>query len=216
MPRKPRRQSAVEHTRTEILWAAARALVRRGLEDASVHEIAKEAGYTTGSLYNYFSGKQHIIEQLVQQVGDGLLRPFRSAIPASINFRQRLELVLREQLAFAERRPEALVLFFALRHRRSLETQRGQSSACTSRGPGYVSELADWISRSSTREERGGHAPEVVAQLLKGVMHAVFCQWLEEGARGSLEARAAFVVEFLLGGLSAAPRKVESSLRKDE
>jgi AcrR family transcriptional regulator len=54
------RQERREQTRAELLGAAAEVFGRRGYHDASVEEIAAEAGYSTGALYSNFANKEHL------------------------------------------------------------------------------------------------------------------------------------------------------------
>jgi len=47
-------------TRIRVLEAAARVFARQGFHGASVHEIAREAGATTGAIYSNFAGKEDL------------------------------------------------------------------------------------------------------------------------------------------------------------
>ena len=49
-----------EQTRTQLLDAALRVVLRRGFHGASLDEIAEEAGYTTGAVYSNFKGKDDL------------------------------------------------------------------------------------------------------------------------------------------------------------
>src|SRR5438445_13335486 len=58
--RTPIREEHRALTRTRVLEAAARVFARRGFHGASVHEIAREAGATTGAIYSNFAGKEDL------------------------------------------------------------------------------------------------------------------------------------------------------------
>lgn len=47
----------------QILEAAIRSFVERGLQGSSMALVAKEAEVATGSVYNYFEGKEHLINE---------------------------------------------------------------------------------------------------------------------------------------------------------
>ena len=53
-----------ETRRREILDAAARCFVRRGVHQTSMREIIADAGLSAGAIYNYFEGKETIIEAI--------------------------------------------------------------------------------------------------------------------------------------------------------
>src|SRR4051812_45520671 len=55
-----RRDERKEATRAELVEAAARAFARRGFHGASIEQIAREAGYSTGAIYWHFEGKDDL------------------------------------------------------------------------------------------------------------------------------------------------------------
>jgi AcrR family transcriptional regulator len=54
------RKERQERTRAELLAAAARVFARRGLERASVDEVAADAGFTKGAVYANFASKEDL------------------------------------------------------------------------------------------------------------------------------------------------------------
>lgn len=70
---RQQRQLAMSDTRrTHVLDAARRVFAERGVEGASIREIAREAGYTAGALYSYFDSKEAIYAALVAESLDRL------------------------------------------------------------------------------------------------------------------------------------------------
>src|ERR1700724_1085908 len=60
--------------RDELLTAALRVFARRGYRQAGVDEIAAEAGYSKGALYWHFSGKEELLQALVEERIDAPMR----------------------------------------------------------------------------------------------------------------------------------------------
>jgi AcrR family transcriptional regulator len=60
--------------REELLSAALRVFARRGYREASVDEIAVEAGYSKGALYWHFSGKEELLVALIDERVDAPMR----------------------------------------------------------------------------------------------------------------------------------------------
>jgi AcrR family transcriptional regulator len=58
--RRSRRDERKEETRRELVDSAARTFARRGFQGASLDEIAREAGYSTGAIYWHFKGKDDL------------------------------------------------------------------------------------------------------------------------------------------------------------
>jgi len=65
---RQQRQLAMSDTRrAHVLDAARRVFAERGVDGASIREIAREAGYTAGALYSYFDSKEAIYAALVAE-----------------------------------------------------------------------------------------------------------------------------------------------------
>ena len=59
-PRQARSREMVEH----ILEGAIRVLIRDGYHEASTNRIAREAGVSPGSVYQYFANKEEIVDAI--------------------------------------------------------------------------------------------------------------------------------------------------------
>lgn len=57
-------QEHVDARRQQILMAALACFSREGYQKTTMHDVAREAGLSAGSLYNYFESKDAIIEAL--------------------------------------------------------------------------------------------------------------------------------------------------------
>jgi AcrR family transcriptional regulator len=64
------RQDSREETRKNLLDAAQRLIATKGLDNASVEDIAAAAGYTRGAFYSNFSSKDELFLQLLRRDHD--------------------------------------------------------------------------------------------------------------------------------------------------
>jgi AcrR family transcriptional regulator len=67
LPRRVPTQARSRHRVERVLDAAARLVVRRGVESLSTREIAAAAGMPVASLYQYFSDKDDVLLALAQR-----------------------------------------------------------------------------------------------------------------------------------------------------
>lgn len=58
---------AAGNLREQILSAAASCFRERGIKATTMQEIAKRAGISVGNFYNYFDGKDAIIDEFAQR-----------------------------------------------------------------------------------------------------------------------------------------------------
>jgi AcrR family transcriptional regulator len=66
MPRLTRKEKQ-EHTRECLMHSAARVFARRGLEQASIDEVAEQAGYTKGAFYANFKNKEELFLAMLDE-----------------------------------------------------------------------------------------------------------------------------------------------------
>ena len=59
-PRRLTRAEQRENTRMCLVQAAAKVFTRRGYDNASLDEVAEEAGFTKGAVYSNFKGKEDL------------------------------------------------------------------------------------------------------------------------------------------------------------
>jgi AcrR family transcriptional regulator len=66
MPRLTRKEKQA-HTRTCLMEAAARVFAKRGLQQASIDEVAQDAGYTKGAFYANFKSKEELFLAMLDE-----------------------------------------------------------------------------------------------------------------------------------------------------
>lgn len=76
--------------RLQIIEAAERSFRKRGFHATTLREIAAEFGMSVGHIYNYFSGKDAILEALIHQKIDDFLSILTRPHPDANTLRDRL------------------------------------------------------------------------------------------------------------------------------
>jgi len=76
------RKLAVDDVKRELIRSAAKTLFADfGLEGASVREIAKSAGYTTGAIYFHYANKEELYADILRESLDQLLKEVQGSHP---------------------------------------------------------------------------------------------------------------------------------------
>ena len=200
-----RREREIARTREDIVEAANRAFVEVGVHDATMQDIAREAGYTAASLYKYFRSKQEIVEAVMDQLTTEFLQVFEQPLPGNLTFPQRFDIVLLRHLELIEKRRTLMLSFHAA------EAESGRCPGDT-HGQSFhdnferrIFGLADWFEKNAKPEEIGGHDPEMVARLLMGMGFGLLHGWVAK-AEGSLADRAPLLRDFFFHGVSGNPK----------
>jgi AcrR family transcriptional regulator len=193
-----RRERAREHTRRDILLAAAEVFARRGYAAATLAELAEAAGFAAPSLYRYFESKEEIFKSLLELVVREMDATFDEPVDAALPLAARLEGLLRTQARTAE----------AFRSAFSVLDAAGPDVGAVApqlRSPRagldyYESRLLGWLRRNATKEELRLPA-DTVARAFAGLAFAF--RSCPDDPRPLPPERVRTIVDLALHGFSA-------------
>jgi AcrR family transcriptional regulator len=198
-----RRERAREHTRRDILLAAAEVFARRGYAAATLAELADAAGFAAPSLYRYFRSKEEIFRSLVDLFVREMDETFEEPVDLAAPLAGRLEALLRVQARTAESFRSAFAVLDAAGPELAdvvpqLRSQRAGIDY-------YVSRLAPWLERNATKEELR-LPPDLVARAFAGIAFAL--RGSHDDPKPLSSERIRTIVDLALHGFSApAPRR---------
>jgi len=89
-PRLNRRQTAKVRTRQKVLDAARQLFAERGYEPATIRDIAKGAGMSTGAVFANFQDKAELFEAVLSEDMAKLAETLKAAAAAETSLRARL------------------------------------------------------------------------------------------------------------------------------
>jgi TetR/AcrR family transcriptional regulator, transcriptional repressor of aconitase len=76
-------EAYLEARAAEIRDAALRVFVRRGVEGATMQEIAREAGVSAGAIYRYFTSKEALLGAVFEECGEQNRELFEESLASS-------------------------------------------------------------------------------------------------------------------------------------
>jgi AcrR family transcriptional regulator len=79
MPRRRTRKEQQAHTRSCLMSSAAKVFARRGLQQASIDEVAEDAGFTKGAFYANFKNKEELFLAMLDERFAGRLEEIERA-----------------------------------------------------------------------------------------------------------------------------------------
>jgi AcrR family transcriptional regulator len=97
-------------TRTRLLEAAGRVFARRGFHGASLDEIAREAGATTGAIYSNFAGKEDLFLALFEDHVASQNRKYREIFARGQNLEERSRGGADDWMAYLHDEPDSFPL----------------------------------------------------------------------------------------------------------
>ena len=94
--RHVRRESRREQSRSEIVEAARRVFLRRGLANTTLDAVAAEAGLTKAALYYYFPSKDALLFEVVYPAFEGQSCAIQAAVREAKGGGDALRAIIRE------------------------------------------------------------------------------------------------------------------------
>lgn len=195
-PRKRPRQARAEATVAAVIEAGARILEEGGLEGFNTNAVARRAGVSVGSLYQYFPGKDAIMAALIRREAAA----FDKALTEALRGVTRLGLagaiftLARVAVAHQSARPRLSRLLDLEEQRLNLAPEvRGRDRRVADALAAFLAER-----RLGDRE-----AALDILHMSRGLIDAA----LERGAASGLEMR---LTRAILGYLSLPPEAVAS------
>ncbi len=105
------RRERHEDTKAAILAATRALILAKGVPGLSLREVARQAGFSPASLYEYFSGKDDLVAAVAAEALELLATALR-LVPVGLSPRQRIVETGLAYVAFAHRAPEQFLLIF--------------------------------------------------------------------------------------------------------
>ena len=199
---KPTKKEIVTAFRTrEILAAARRVMEQNGLEAVTMEEIAAAAGVAKGTIYLYFQGKEDLIQALMSQAGENLLRDLEDILGTTASPPEKLAQAVTMLLGYLERE-RALFPVYAR------DLQRGDRPVRQG-GRAHIRDLEEKFVALMTRLFSEGIAagqftpadPQLLTFLLRGLLRAVGYYQMAEGAKDAVKEALPVFLTLLSSGL---------------
>ncbi len=188
-PSKPTKKEVLARFRTrEILDAARQVMELRGVEAATMEEIAQAAGVAKGTVYCYFRSKDELIYALMSQVGEDLHRALEAQLAAPLPFPERLRAVLALLLDYLKRERLLFPMYFRDLPRWLTEKPSGPVRRIRELEQQVMGQLIRMFAQGIAQGELLAVNPRFLAYLLRGLIRAVGYYQLVESDQADTDA----------------------------
>ena len=112
MPPRLSRKEKQAHTRSCLMKSAAKVFARRGLQQASIDEVAEDAGFTKGAFYANFKSKEELFLAMLDERFAGRLEEIERAAASDADLGQQARQAGTDFTNYLSADPEWQRLFF--------------------------------------------------------------------------------------------------------
>lgn len=195
--------------RQRILDAAERAFAERGFHEASMTEIARQAGFATGTLYLYFKDKSALYGGLILEKMEQLAREIEGALRSADSAAECLRAMVKSQFAFHDANRPFFEIFLQQTQLQSSPEHSGHWEEMEALKKRIRLALEKCIRKGQVAGELKAGDAGLYAVAFLGISLQIIRQAIREAAPGRFVDSADFVTDCFLHGASSTPSGAE-------
>ena len=111
MEKTARKEREFKVRRSEILEQAEKIFAIKGFYNVTMAEIANASGFSIGSLYQFFEGKEDLYSTMISEKLDLMHGQVREKVKATSGIAEKIEMIIVSHLQFVEQNADFCRLF---------------------------------------------------------------------------------------------------------
>jgi len=167
--------------RCDILHAARKVFAQRGYKEATLEEIAEQAEFAKGTLYNYFQSKEDIFREIILLLLEDIENLAQSAVEAGGDAREILFRYAREAIDYYKKHEDMLKIAVCEMARVRMDDDESHMTQVMKRINGLESILAAALQKDIRRKKIVHEDPEDLAQVFVTIIHHRSMRWFLQG-----------------------------------
>ena len=194
--------------REEILSAAEKVFAAKGFFPTTMSDIARQAEFGTGTLYNYFKSKEELYFTLIEEKVEKINRLVKAELSQKVSAVERIRKAVRLQFEFIERNRDFFRIYISERNRFEWTVKDDLGKGLHEKMVMYINVLAEVMRQGIKEGEFRPLDPTDLAHALVGIVNSFVFEWLISHKPYPLILKLDTVLEiFLNGGQQTEKRK---------
>jgi AcrR family transcriptional regulator len=201
MEKSKRKEMEFQLRRTEILSQAEKIFAAKGFHNTTMAEIASASGFATGTLYQFFEGKETLYNVMVSEKIDRMYSEIRNSVSREEKPTDKIEKLVESHFHFVENNVDFCDLLI-----------RGEGLTLSDKGTILRDKLiADYFNHigfvegimrfgMETRTLKSGE-PRMMAYTLLGIIRSFFYYWMLTNQDAPLSDKVSCVSDIFLKGV---------------
>jgi len=194
-----RREREREAHRREILEAAERVFVRKGYHATTVEEIASEAEFAVGTLYNFFKGKEDLYTRVIESIAQDFLGQFEQKVLSREDPEEAIASLIELRLTHFEDHRGFFRIFFETAPGSRLDPAGALPENCAGLYEQYIQAVMEIFHRGVWQRVFDESDPLYLALCLEGIVNAFVAYWSKREPTEPLAVRVEKMKREFLG-----------------
>ncbi len=201
MEKTARKEREFKVRRAEILEQAEKIFAIKGFYNVTMAEIAQASGFSIGSLYQFFAGKEDLYSSMLSEKLDLMHGQVREKVKAISGIAEKIEMIIAAHFQFVESNADFCKLFIRGENAAPSEVMTSLRQKIME---GYLQHLTFIENEIENGMNSGFLRPlpaRDVASVLFGLIRFSAVDWMLFPAKTSLSSKKDFILKVFLQGV---------------
>ncbi len=191
-------QKRLKARKEQILEAAGKVFAKKGFHEATISEIAREAGLSDATIYEYFSTKEELLFSIPRETTRKGMERMKGYLKFIRGAGNKIRAIIYHYLWFYQNEPDyaSVVMLVLKQNRKFLETEEYQIIREGFRG--ILTVIEEGIGSGEFRPDTD---PYLVRQVILGTMENIVIRWLLLGKPKDLTQYADPLTDMITKGI---------------
>lgn len=187
-----------EARKEQILKAAEKVFAKKGFHEATISEVAREAGLSDATIYEYFSTKEELLFSIPRETTRRGMERMKGYLKFIRGAGNKIHTIIYHYLSFYQNEPDyaSVVMLVLKSNRKFLETEAYQVIREGFRG--ILSVIEEGIDSGEFRPDTD---PYLVRQMILGVIEHIVIRWLLLGKPKDILKYADPITDMIIDGI---------------
>jgi TetR/AcrR family transcriptional regulator len=190
----------LEH-QDEILDAAEAVFIRKGYYQASVEEIAREAEFSVGTIYNFFENKGNLYANVLERIAEEFMSQLESRVLLHNDPEEALSALVELRLTHFEAHRGFFRVFFESAPGNHMDPVSALPDSCKGLYERYIAAVRGIIERGMECGVFRSADPAYLALCAEGIAAASVSYWAQQDTLEPIEVRVRKTSDALLSWL---------------
>ena len=119
-----RKEREKEQRRQEIINAAEKVFFKKGVDNATMDDVAEQAELSKATLYLYFSSKDEIYSAIFSKSQEKLFKSIKNSTDQLTNTREKITAIISNFISFQKKNPDYFEAFFYFLNRDTINSDK--------------------------------------------------------------------------------------------
>ncbi|MBN1361079.1 MAG: TetR/AcrR family transcriptional regulator [Sedimentisphaerales bacterium] len=197
-----RRQRERQRHKKEILDAAMKLFAEKGFHSVSMNEIAAEAEFATGTLYNFFDSKEELYQEIMSACGQSATSVLAPIFESHKNEREKIACFIRASVRVFRENAAAIRLFLQANQARTLGLSGAHLSESNAKfREDMLARLRETFAAGVRKRLFRKLDPHVAALSLMAALEATVFSAATDASEASFEKRVGGIEQLFFKGI---------------